>query len=146
MCNPIIGAIVSGFGQMMQMRQAAANAEMQAEAIEQQREQERIAGIFKGKQVETEAHRIGGQQRAVAAESGVAPQSGSFVDIQGQTASDADLDIQAIRFNSKAVQNNLNMEAQIQRANAKSYKSAAPFAFLSPVLKTATKMDEGFGF
>lgn len=149
MCDPtmllLASSAVSGMGAFMGAQQQAAASEAQAEAAEVRAQQEHQAGAFKAARAGDQFARIGGQQRAAVAEGGLA-QSGSAVDVADDTASEADLDIATILWNSNAAATNSRNAASIHRANAKSARRSAPISFLSPILGNAARFPSAFGF
>jgi len=147
MCDPIfliVGAVVQGVGAMRQQKAAAAAARKQEELANKQADQIEEAGAHKIRQVMHQAARIGGQQRAAAVEGGLAL-SGSISDVMAASAAEADMDLEAIIWNADASASNKRFEGTIHAANARSASAAAPFAFLSPILRTAAQYPTAFG-
>ena len=147
MCGPtllLIGTLAQGVGSMMQLSAQAQNAEMQAELLDKQAQEERLTGAYKAGRLGDQAARIGGQQRTAAAEGGLDP-TGSVVDVAASSAEEVELDMQAIMFNSRSAADNKWFAAGIQRQNARSARASMPFAFLSPILNNASKFPDVFG-
>lgn len=130
------GAILSGVGAYQQQRAMKDQANAQAELEEEQARQAYGIGRQQQERTFNEAKYVGGQQRAAAAESGI-DLSGSIADIQQDSATNADLDIQAIRHNTENEVFNRKFSAKMLKKKARDHGRAAPIAFLSPVFKGA---------
>ncbi|MCY6380968.1 hypothetical protein [Hoeflea prorocentri] len=139
MCSPLIGGIVSGIGSLMSSRSNASAARAQARMHDRQAAMERQRGAFEGARATDKARRLQGQQVANFAASGVqlAGSPGSVID---DSAAEAALDVQAIRYGAEARASNQQFSAQQNRRKAKSIMSAAPIGFLTPVIQGAAEL------
>lgn len=142
MCSPLIGGIVSGIGSLMGSRSNAAAARAQARFHDRQAAMERQRGAFEGARAMDKARRLRGRQVANFAASGV-QLSGSPGSVIDDSAAEAALDVQAIRYGAEARASNEQFQAQQSRKKARSIMSAAPIGFLTPVIAGAGKLLSG---
>lgn len=140
----LIGGVVQGIGAMQAANDAAESHEMNAKAMEERAIQQRIQGAYQGARVTEKAARIGGQQRAAAAEGGIA-MTGSAADVAEDTGQELDLEVAAVLWNSQAAATQSQNQAAVERTNAASARRSAPLAFLSPVLGAAARFPSAFG-
>lgn len=149
MCDLITAAVIGGTvlqanAGYQQSKQAEANAKSQALELDRKAKAERMAGAYRAGRLSNEAERLAATQRAMQTEGGMAPQ-GSALDVQEDSAYEADLDIQAIMWNADGAATSLNQSAKVQRVNARNHRSAAPVNFLSPILSNAARFPKQFG-
>lgn len=136
MCFPIlaaVGGVVSGIGAAMGASANAASLDAQAQFKERQAKIEKAAGAYKADRVQDQVDRTLGTQRAGFAANGLAL-DGSAAEVIADSATEGQMDINAIRWNSNLAADNLKYEAKIDRMNAKTERRAAPLAFLAPTL------------
>lgn len=129
MCLGFIGGLI------------AANAEadaLEAQAREEKRQawMERDAASYKANIQMDEGRRIAGQQVAASAANGLMPSEAVMTD----TANQAQMDVQAIRYGGEVRASNLNESARIKLDQAASIRSTAP------IIAGATLLTDAFNF
>ncbi len=131
MCAPLIGGIIAGIGSLVAARQQAAQARVQAQFHERQAAMERQRGGHEAKRFSDRARRLAGQQLANYAAAGlqIDGSPGMLID---DSAAEAALDVDAIRYGADARAENAIYRAQQSRANARRIRNAAPFAAIAP--------------
>lgn len=144
MCLPIIGGIISGVGAAMGAMASAASAKGQAEFERRQADIELKTGGYKAERTQDALSRTTGQQRAGFAANGLAL-SGSPLDVIAGTEEEGQLDIKAIRWNSKLASDNLNYKAKLSDQNAKIASLSAIPAFLTPTINGIAEYKSSFG-
>ena len=147
MCLPalaIVGGIVSGIGAAMGAEANAASLDAQAKFKERQAQMEKMAGGIKAERTGEQVDRVLGNQRAGFAANGLAL-DGSAADVIAETATEGQLDIDTIRWNSNLSADNLRYQAKIDKMNAKAERRAAPLAFLAPTLNGIASYSSSFG-
>lgn len=140
----LAGAAVSGIGGAMQAQNQAKQSEMQANAVERDAEATKKASAYEAARTREVVARTLGSQSAGIASNGVAF-SGSAIDVMMDTATEGDLDVEAIKWNSKVKTDGMKYEAMQHRSNAASASAAAPIAFLSPIIGGIGKFGGSFG-
>lgn len=133
MCLPIIGGVISGIGAAMGAAGQAAGYKAQASLDRRQAQIEQQTGAYKAERQQDQNDRALGQARAGFAANGVGF-SGSAGDVIAESAQEGALDVAAIRWNSRLAQDNSNYRAKVNDMNAGIATTAAPIAFLSPVI------------
>lgn len=141
----ILGGVISGLGAMQQANAAAASHKANADMERRQAAIERTAGSFKAQRQQDQVDRVAGQQRAAIGGSGISLTSGSAEDIVSETAEEGALDVAAIRWNSGLAGDNYTYKSKISDMNAKSAKSSAPLAFITPVIGSVARYQSSFG-
>lgn len=139
MCIPLLGAVVAGAGAAMQVQQQQKQAKMQAQLYEREARRDKERGAYSAARRTEENARILGDQRATFAGSGVSPSYGSASDVSVDSATEGNLDVAAIRWNSELQAQTNRERASITRASAPS-GAAAGLAFISPIIQTAGQM------
>ena len=127
------------------MQSGAQKAQYKAEAAAQRREagiQDQI-GAADVSRTRDELSRVVGSNIAGNTANGIAL-TGSAVDVLADSAKQADLDIQTIRWNAGQKVDKLKYGAKVSDMNAKTVSKAAPFGFLSPILDSAVKISGSF--
>ncbi len=151
MCTPvalgvigITGGLMQGVGAYQQQMTNAANYTMQANGIERDIKAEQYASAYEIARTRETVGKTLGAARAGFAANGLAL-SGSAADVLADTATEGDLDVASIRWNSQVKVDNLKYEKTVAKANAKSSRAAAPLAFIAPVLGSAARFGNQFG-
>jgi len=151
MCTPvalaavgIAGGIAQGIGGYQQQMTNAANATMQANGLGRDIKAEQYASAYEIARTRETVGKTLGAARAGFAANGLAL-SGSAADVLADTATEGDLDVASIRWNSQVKVDNLKYEQAGAKANAKASRAAAPLAFIAPVLGSAAKFGNQFG-
>jgi hypothetical protein len=139
----LIGGVVQGIGAMQSANAAADSHEANAASLAERATQQRMQGAYEGARITEKAARVGGQQRAAAAEGGLA-MTGSAAEVAVDTGQEFDLEVGAVLWNSKAAANQSLDQADIEKMNASNARASAPLAFLSPVLGAATRFSSSF--
>jgi hypothetical protein len=119
MCLALIGAAVSAAGAIAGAQAQAASYKTQAKLAERQGQIEAQKGAYEAGRASDMADRRLAGMRGEFLSSGVALE-GSTLDVLQDSATEASLDTQAIKYGSKLRSENLNFEAKIMRSNAKS--------------------------
>lgn len=149
MCGPILslaGAVVSGIAGFQQAKTQAANYKAQELAAKRDAEILREKGAFEGERRIERGKQLIGRQVASYASSGIAPSTGTPLTTVVSTGADIQLDIAGSRWGyARDIENDL-YRAKVANLNYKSANSAAPLAFITPVLNAgATFLRSGFG-
>jgi hypothetical protein len=137
---PLIGGIVSGIGSLAASQAQASAAQAQADIYDTQAQMELERGRFEADRSTRQARRIVGQQVANYAASGI-ELAGSPAAVIDDTATEAALDIGAIRYGADARSGNLSARAELQRQSAKATSSTAILGFLTPVISGASNIN-----
>jgi hypothetical protein len=141
----LIGAAVQGVGAMRAQQQEAANYKSQQATQTRQAAVNQTTGAYRAQRKQEEVERVLGQQRAGYASSGVAL-SGSALDTIEDSATEGALDVAAIRWNAGAESDTQRTNARVSGMSAKNAESAAPIAFLTPVLGGVAKYGSEFNY
>jgi hypothetical protein len=139
----LAGGIISGIGAAQAANAQAASYAMQAKAQERQANLLREQGSYEGARFTEQGRQLIGRQVAGFAENGVAL-NGSAGEVVRSTGQNLALDLSAKRYGQNIAIENELMGAKMNRYNAASAKSAAPMAFLSPVISGATRIAGSF--
>ena len=147
MCDPItiaavaggIGTITSAFGGVASANAQAAQAEQQAALDDRQQQIEATRSSFQRRRVQGRVSQAIGQTRAAAAERGLF-ESGSVIDSADNTAREAAMDLEAIRFGSEAEQGNLRFQAASSRANASAARTGGMIGAFGTLAGGASQM------
>lgn len=146
MCIAIVGAVISGIAAASSVKREQARADAQADLHERQAKLLRMRGAYEGSRKQEQLDRIGGQQRAGLAASGVSLTDGSAVDIQTDTLTEGNLDIAAIRWNADLAADTEGFKANIERST-KPGGFAVASAFVSPIIQTLSSQGkQAFAF
>lgn len=140
----LIGAVVQGIGAKAGVDQEAANLRSQQEAQKRQAGIQQTTGAYRAARKQEEVQRVLGQNRAAYSGSGVAL-SGSAADVIADSATEGELDVQAIRWNSGMEADTQRHNAKVSGASAKAVQSTAGLAFLTPVIGGVAKYASTFG-
>ncbi|MEH6725751.1 MAG: hypothetical protein V7703_06280 [Hyphomicrobiales bacterium] len=152
MCGPleILGATASlaggamkGISGYQQQQAMAAQSRANADMLKRQALLERDKTSHEGRQFQKNAHRLAAKQVASASASGFRI-DGSTLDFIEGAAAESDLDLQAIRYGGQIRANNLQLQAQQLRHDARSQSKASGLAFISPVISSASRLGRGF--
>lgn len=133
------GGLLSGLSGASGRMTEARNSEAAAVVADNRAHQARETGIDQFRSVTREIARVSGAQRAAAAESGLAT-TGSVGDVMDQSISEADLDLQAIRYSTGQNVWAAKTDAETNRRNARRARASAPIAFLSPVMNSFARL------
>lgn len=101
---------------------------------------ETIAGSYRAKQVERQAEKLAGSQRAAFVASGL-NLSGSATDVLNAGAVEAARDIDAIRFNTDSKVRAYDYKAQAARIRGKNQGLAAGIGFVTPLIKGVARFE-----
>ena len=148
MCFPAlaaIGAVVSGIGGALGAVQQSMAYQAQAEMHRRQAMLEREKDVFDANQQAKVVRRNVGEQVASFASNGVDVSSGSPLQVVTDTGTEGALDVAAIRYGARIKSDNETYSAKVASMNAGLAGAAAPFAFLSPILSAAPKIQSAFG-
>lgn len=140
----IAGAAMQGIGGAMEAQNRARQSEMAANASERDADATQKASAYEAARISETVQRTLGNQAAGYGSNGVA-YSGSAIDVSMDTATEGDLDVEAIQWNSKVKVDGLKYEAKQHRENAASASAAAPLAFLTPIIGGIGRMGNAFG-
>ena len=146
MCNPwlvagavLAGGAVQGVGAARQAENEAVSQANQAEASDLQSHQVHITNAYQMYRLTDTADRTGGQIRAAVAEGGL-EMTGSANDFYMDTADEIQLDLDAIRLNSRFGKESLALSRDISLKNSADARSSKGFAFLAPILGSASRI------
>lgn len=140
----LAGSAIQGLGAAQAANNQAKSYDMQANAAERDAEAAKEASAYDAARTRETVERVIGNQRAGFSAGGVAL-SGSALDVMMDTATEGDLDVETIKWNSNVKVDGLKYEATQQRQNASSARAAAPLAFLAPVIGGAARFGGAFG-
>lgn len=119
----LVGTGLSAYGSIAQGQAAKAQADAQAKGLEQQAVYEMQAGGYQAARKKDEIDQVMGTQVAQAGSSGF-DLTGSPSDAISSTASQGQLDIDAIKTNALGQAQNLRYQANVTRASGKSAQTA----------------------
>ena len=125
------GSVISGANQAASYRAQARQAEINAQVQQQQ-------GAFEANRASRQADRQLGQMRGQYLSSGFAL-SGSPTDILVDSATEASLDEQAIKYNAQLKANNSIFEARMARSNAGSAMAGGIMGAITPFIDAASQ-------
>lgn len=152
MCGPmamlgavatLAGGAVQGISGYQQQKALAAQSQANADLLKRQALLERDKTSYDGFQHQKDARRLTAKQLASTSYSGFLV-DGSTLDFIESSAAESDLDLQAIRYGGQVQANNLELQAQQRRYDAKSQSKAAGLAFISPVISSVASLGRGF--
>jgi hypothetical protein len=151
MCHPAVGAAIGLFGGVLQGMGAseqretnAVNYELRADALDRDIQVEKYTSAYEIANTRREVQKTQGNVRAGYAANGLAL-SGSAADVLTESAIEGDLDVAAIRWNSKNKIKSMRYEQQVYRYNAGQERAGKGLAFVSPILSAGTKFGGSFG-
>lgn len=139
----LAGSVVSGIGAANQAQNEAASLDAQAAGKERDAASQKEATAYEVARTRETVERTFGSQRAGFAANGIAL-SGSALDVMNDTATEGELDLAAIKWNSDIKVDNLKYETSYLRTNAKVASDSAGMAFLAPVLGGVAKFAGAF--
>lgn len=150
MCHPAVaavlglaGGVMQGMGAAAQRENNAVNYEFKAQAAQRDIITERASSAYQVAKTRQEIARTQGSARAGYAANGLAL-SGSAADVLYQSAVEGDLDVAAIRWNSKNKVAGLQFESDVYRYNAGQERAGKALAFLGPVLGAGARFAGSF--
>ncbi len=151
MCTPvalgvvgIAGGFASGISGYQQQMTNAANYKMQAAGLERDIGAEKEASAYEIARTRETVAKTLGSARAGYAANGLAL-DGSAAEVLTDTATEGDLDVASIRWNSDVKIGNLKYQQTVAKTNAKSSRDAAPLAFITPILGSVGRFGNQFG-
>ena len=140
----LLGGVMQGIGAAQGRMDNAASLDATAEGIDRDIKAERESSAYEVARTTDMVKRTLGSQRAGFTANGISL-SGSAADVLESTATEGDLDIAAIRWNSQSKQDSMGFQRDVTRVNAGRERAAAPLAFISPVLGGFAKFGGSFG-
>lgn len=146
MCMQALGlfaSVLSGIGAAAQVDNEAANLRSQAEMQRRQAAVEQTTGAYQADRKREEVQRALGAQRAAYSGSGVAL-SGTAADVIQDSATEGEMDVRAIRWNSGMQATTQRHNAKISDESAKNVAKTRSIAFLTPVLSGVAKFGQSF--
>lgn len=145
MCFPAVaaiaglaGSLVSGAGSIMAGNAQAAASRAQGKADRVAAQNSFYSGEFEAGKVQDQANKLEGRQIAGIGESGMTL-SGSPLDVVASSASDAALDIGAIKWSARSQAENLQYKAKLEDMNAKSQQTGGYLNAAAGVLGSISK-------
>lgn len=126
----VAGGGLKTVGTLMEGQASSASANAQAQQLDAAAEVTRQQTNVREELLRRENERKLGEQRAVAAQSGFNPNSGSLAQIQGESAANAELDALTTRYQGQLQETGLRNDATMTRykgrlAKRQSYMNAA---------------------
>jgi hypothetical protein len=140
----LLGGVLQGVGAAQGRMDNAASLDATAEGIDRDIRSERESSAYEVARTTDAVKRTLGSQRAGFTANGISL-SGSAADVIESTATEGDLDIAAIRWNSKSKQDSMGFQRDVTRVNAGRERAAAPLAFITPVIGSVAKFGGQFG-
>lgn len=151
MCNPaalagvgLLGGVIQGFGAAQEKNNNAQSNDMAAAGLDRDIAAEAESSAFEVASSRANTARTQGSARAGFAANGLAL-SGSVSEVLQQSAEQGDLDVAAIRWNSKIKQDTMGYQRDVYKFNAGTERAAAPLAFIAPVIGGVAKFGGSFG-
>lgn len=117
MCLPIIGAAIGAVGSLASASAHSQSYKAQAQFQQRQAVMEQQKGFYEGSRVKDNNDRQLASMRGQYLSSGIALE-GSAAEVLQDSASEASLDEQAIRYGTQVRADNLNWSAKLSRMNA----------------------------
>lgn len=133
MCLPVIGGIIGAVGSLASAAAQASGMRAQAKFQERQARLEQQRGAYESARQKDANDRRLANMRSQYLSSGVAL-SGSPEQVIEDSATEASLDEQAIKFGSQIKADNLRFEAQMSRMNARNAMIGGGLGALSSVV------------
>lgn len=118
MCLPLIGAVVSAVGTIASAQAQAASYKAQAAYSERQALMTQQKGAYDARQLGRQHDRALGEMRSQYLGSGIALE-GSALDVLEDSATQASLDEQAIKYGAQVQSDNYRFQASLARMNAR---------------------------
>lgn len=138
-----VGAVTSGMAALQRRRQAKVQAQNEANAARRDAKLADRRGDFQHARTADDIARTQGAQRAAQAANGIAL-SGSALDTYQDSATEGQLDLDAIRFNSANEISTANSRADAADARARGAMSGAALDFVAPLIRGATSIAGAF--
>jgi hypothetical protein len=132
-----VGSAVSAVGMVQQGRAQSAAAEANAQAMETQAAQERLAAGAREESFRRETRQFLGTQRAALAQAGVGL-SGSAYDVARTSAVNAEMDALNIRYEGELAARGLQGQAAMSRFDGKQARTAANWGAGAALLQGAS--------
>lgn len=136
MCLPLIGAAIGAVGSIASAAAQSASYNAQSQYAERQSQMELQKGAYESSRLSDQNNRKLAEMRSQYLSSGIAL-SGSPTDIIADSATEASLDEQAIKYGAKVQSDNLAFESGLAKSNAGS-------AMVGGILGAASSLVGGF--
>jgi hypothetical protein len=136
------GAVTNAYSQYQQGQIAQSVSNSQARSLDNSASSVITSGYSQAKKFQTQTSRMEANQRASMAANGVDPNSGTNVDVQTDTAGQAELDRLTILYNANMKAWELNQEASQQRLSGKSAALAGKINAASTLLSGAGQFSD----
>ena len=130
MCLPLIGAAVSAVGTLASASAQSQSYKAQARFQDRQAQMEREKGNYEGARLRDQNDRQLASMRGQYLSSGIAL-DGSALDVLEDSATEASLDEQAVRYGAQVRADNLNWSAKLSRMNASNAMTGGVLGALS---------------
>jgi hypothetical protein len=150
MCNPaialglgLVGGLLQGVGAAQQRETNAQNYELRNAAISRDIQVEKQTSAFEIAALRTKVAQTQGMARAGYAANGLAL-SGSAAQVLTDSATEGDLDVATIRWNSKTKIGGMKFEQQVNTYNAEQERAGAGLAFVTPIISGAARFGGSF--
>lgn len=139
MCLPIIGAAIGAVGTLASASAQSQSYKAQAQFQNRQAAMEQQKGAFEGSRLKDQHDRQLATMRGQFLSSGIAL-DGSAAEVLQDSASEASLDEQAIKYNARVNSDNLNWSAKLSRMNASNAMTGGALGALSNMVDGVTKI------
>lgn len=133
MCLPLIGAAISAVGTLASASAQSQSYKAQAAFQKRQAIMEQQRGAYEGARLRDRNDRQLASMRGQYLSSGIAL-SGSALDVLQDSATEASLDEQAVRYDSQVRADNLNWSAKMSRMNASNAMTGGVLGALSTAI------------
>ncbi len=133
MCLPLIGAAISAVGTIASASAQSQSYKAQAAFQKRQAIMEQQRGAYEGARLRDRNDRQLASMRGQYLSSGIAL-SGSALDVLQDSATEASLDEQAVRYDSQVRADNLNWSAKMSRMNASNAMTGGVLGALSTAI------------
>jgi len=133
----LAGTFLTAYSQIQAGRAQASIEEANAALASLQARQIRETGVYKERQLRREKAKMLGRQKALYAKAGIVLSEGSPLEVMADTATEYEMDISAIRYNTAIETARLGYESAFRRRQAESYKRLAYLRAASTILTSA---------
>ena len=151
MCNPAIalglglaGGLLQGVGAAQQRETNAQSLELRNAAISRDIEVEKKTSAYEIAAARTKIAQTQGMARVGYAANGLAL-SGSAAQVLTDSATEGDLDVATIRWNSKTKIGGMKFEQEVNSYNAGQERASEGLAFVTPIISGAARFGGSFG-
>lgn len=141
MCLPLIGGIISAVGTLASASAQAASYRAQSQYAQRQAQMEQQKGAYEAARLNDQTTRRIDQMRSQYLSSGIAL-SGSALDVIGDSAAEASLDEQVVKYGAQVRSDNYAFESKLANMNARNAMAGGFIGALSPIISSFSQMSQ----